>query len=48
MAHLIDVYDDVEFVKVSVSGTTTIAAEWKDKLNFRQIDYRQFALEVDW
>lgn len=47
LGHIMSVYDDVEFVKVSFSGNTNVPAEWKDKLNFRQIDYRQFALEVD-
>ena len=47
MAHIMSVYDDVEFVKVSTSGNTSVPTEWKDKLNFRQIDYKQFALEAD-
>lgn len=47
MAHLMELYDDVEFIKVSISGNTEIPESWKDKLNFRQIDFRQFALEVD-
>lgn len=47
MTHIMDLYDDVEFVKISSSGNTAVPLEWKNKLNFRQIDYRQFALEVD-
>ena len=47
MAHIMQTYSDVEFVRVMPSATADVPVEWKDILNFRQIDIRGFALEAD-
>ena len=47
MAHIMRTYSDVEFVRVMPSATADVPVEWKDILNFRQVDARGFALEAD-
>ena len=40
-------YNDVEFVRVMPTPDYRIPEPWKYLANFRQIDYRQFAIEAD-
>ena len=40
-------YSDVEFVRVMPTADYRIPEPWKYLVNFRQIDYRQFAIEAD-
>ena len=40
-------YSDVEFVRVMPTADYRIPEPWKYLANFRQIDYRQFAIEAD-
>lgn len=40
-------YSDTEFIRVAPSPRFRIPEQWKYNLNFRQIDFRQFVLEVD-
>jgi len=47
MSHLFSVYDDVDFVRVSPTGTWQLPEAWKYAVNLRQIDFRQFTIEAD-
>ena len=38
-------YPDVDFVRIKPGGTTP--RSWQSCLNYRQISYRDFVLEVD-
>jgi hypothetical protein len=47
MAYIMKLYSDVEFVRVMPSANASVPEEWKDILNFRQVDRMGFALEAD-
>jgi hypothetical protein len=47
MSNLMDLYNDVEFIRVMPTPNWWCPEEWKFKLNFRQIEFRDFVLEVD-
>jgi hypothetical protein len=40
-------YDDVEFVRVMPAESAYCPQDWKYQLNFRQISFRDFVIEVD-
>ena len=42
-----DLYSNVDFVRVMPMDSYRMPEPWKYILNLRQIDFRQFALEVD-
>lgn len=44
---VMSVYNDVEFIRVMPHVTHYIPEEWQRCPNFRQIDYRGFAIEAD-
>jgi len=44
---VMQVYNDTEFVRVAPSQRFRQPEQWKDNLNYRQIDFRQFVLEAD-
>lgn len=46
-AELFKTYDDTEFIQVTLHGGVTNPASWLSCVNFRQISFRQFALEAD-
>ena len=45
MANIFRTYNDVEFIRIDAQGETP--KSWRSCLNYRQINARQFALEVD-
>lgn len=47
MAHIMEVYSDVEFIRVMPTPNWVTPDEWKDLTNFRQVDFRGFSLEAD-
>lgn len=47
MAHVMTVYNDVEFIRVMPTPGWVIPEEWKALTNFRQVDFRGFSLEAD-
>ena len=47
MAHVLDMYPDVDFVRVMPTATATVPESWKYKTNFRQISFRDFVIEAD-
>jgi hypothetical protein len=47
MTIVMNAYPDVEFVRVMPYPTWTTPAEFADRLNFRQISFREFILESD-
>lgn len=46
-AELFKTYDDTEFIQVTEQGMVTNPDSWKSCVNFRQISFREFTLEVD-
>ena len=44
---VMSVYNDVEFIRVMPTATHYVPVEFQQLLNFRQIDYRGFAIEAD-
>jgi len=47
MMAVFNTYSDVDFVRVMPTANYRIPEQWKFLVNFRQIDYRQFAIEID-
>jgi len=47
LSNLMDLYNDVEFIRVMPQPNWWCPEEWKYKLNFRQIDFREFTVEID-
>ena len=47
MIQIFETYSDVDFVRVMPTNTYYMADAWKYVPNLRQIDFREFALEVD-
>jgi hypothetical protein len=47
LAQIMNLYDDVDFVRVMPSVKAEMPEEWKYITNLRQITYRDFTLEVD-
>ena len=47
LATVMSTYDDVDFVRVMPTNTYYTPVEFQQLVNFRQIDYRQFAIEAD-
>lgn len=47
MLEVFNTYSDVEFVRVMPTVHYRMPEAWRFQVNLRQIDYRQFALEVD-
>jgi hypothetical protein len=47
LLHIMQVYTDVEFVRVMPVNTYEIPESWKYQTNFRQIDFFTFIREVD-
>lgn len=47
LAQVMNLYDDVEFIRVMPTTHAEMPDEWKYITNLRQITYRQFTLEVD-
>jgi len=47
MQHIMQVYDDVTFVRVMPSKYASIPEAWKYQTNFKQIDFREFVLAAD-
>lgn len=47
MKEIFETYDDVQFFRVMPSAFSPIPELWKDALNFKQITYRDFAIEAD-
>jgi hypothetical protein len=47
MLAVMNLYDDVEFVRVSPSRNFYMPESWKYQLNLRQIDFRDFVIESD-
>jgi hypothetical protein len=46
-SELFKTYDDTEFIQVTEQGRVTNPSSWISCPNFRQISFRQFALEAD-
>ena len=46
-AELFKTYDDTEFIQVTEQGRVTNPASWTSCVNFKQISFREFVLEVD-
>jgi hypothetical protein len=44
---IMNVYTDTEFIRVCPTKKFRASESWKDSLNYRQIDFRQFVLEAD-
>jgi hypothetical protein len=44
---IFDVYNDVEFVWVSLHGNQRLPELWQSSLNLRQLSYYQFTVEAD-
>ena len=44
---LFDIYDNVDFIRVTERGTDRIPEPWKYCTNFRQISYQDFVLEAN-
>jgi hypothetical protein len=42
-----DVYSDVEFIRIMASANADCSDALVNKLNFRQISFRDFVLEAD-
>lgn len=47
LAQIMNLYPDVDFVRVMPTTNAEMPEEWKYVTNLRQIDYRQFTIEVD-
>ena len=47
MSKVFSAYRDAEFIRVSPTSAFRTPHQWKYHLNFRTIDFRQFAIEVD-
>ena len=47
MRYVMQLYPDVQFTRVMPTDSWEVPPEWKDLLNFRQISFNQFYLEVD-
>ena len=47
LKQVMDLYSDVDFVRVSPTRDYYMPDTWKYQLNLRQIDFRDFTLEVD-
>mgnify|MGYP003351345998 CR=1 FL=1 len=47
LAHVVSVYNDVDFVRVASVASMAIHSELNALPNFRQVDYRQFVAEAD-
>lgn len=47
MLRVMQIYSDVDFVRVSPTREYYMPASWKYQLNLRQIDFRDFVIEVD-
>jgi len=47
LATVMSTYDDVDFIRVMPTNTYYTPVEFQQLVNFRQIDYRQFAIEAD-
>jgi hypothetical protein len=47
LKQVMDLYSDVDFVRVSPTKDYYMPDSWKYQLNLRQIDFREFTLEVD-
>lgn len=47
LLHVMKTYSDVEFIRVMPLESAYTPERWKYQVNFRQVDFRTFALEVD-
>jgi hypothetical protein len=47
LAHVMEMYNDVEFIRVMPTVGWAIPDEWAGLTNFRQLDFRGFSLEAD-
>lgn len=47
MKKLFDTYDDVDFVRVMPTKESWMPESWKYATNLRQIDFRDFVIEID-
>jgi hypothetical protein len=47
LSQIMNLYDDVDFVRVMPTLNAEMPEAWKYITNLRQITYRQFTLEVD-
>lgn len=47
LLHVMQTYNDVEFVRVMPTESWYCPDAWQYRTNFRQINFRQFTLEVD-
>lgn len=45
--HIMELYDDVDFVRVKATSGQVCPERWLELLNFRQLTYQQFVLEID-
>jgi len=47
LSHVMDVYPEVEFIRVMPTPNWYMPEQWKYYVNMRQITFREFTLEVD-
>ncbi len=47
LSTVMDVYSDVEFIRIMMSAAADCSSALVNKLNFRQISFRDFVLEAD-
>ncbi len=47
MLEVFNIYNNVEFIRVMPTSSWSIPEPWRYCINFRQIDYREFTIEVD-
>ena len=44
---IMELYNDVEFVRVKATPGQVCPERWLELLNFREVTYQQFVLEID-
>jgi hypothetical protein len=47
MKQVMDIYDDVDFVRVAPTKDFYMPESWKYQLNLRQISFKEFVIEAD-